>query len=330
MNLFFARLFGKLMTAEKAEKYNEQLIENAKRYRKIEASEEYKEYLQLKDEVGSASFAAKKQDFLSTKEGKKTWPATDEAKKEARLAALTKSADILFIEKADLREVEDTESWQLTFTADFSNATLAKNGFKPGFWFKNPQLKSDFSYIEEAQAYVGEKNVETSHGLLSIITKREEVSAPAWDGKKGFVMHDFHYSSAVINTGDQFSQPIGKFVAKVRATGKCHSAIYLVGANRFPVIELFHFNGKHLTLGFTDKNGAERIDVKGIKASDWNLLTCAVNRQEIVWSINNREVFRTKNPLPGQELYFSCQSFAPAQKGAEGRLDIDYIKAYNR
>lgn len=395
MNLFFARLTGKLMTAEKAEKYNVQLLADAQRYREIEASEEYKEFLALEKETSDQKFLAKKQDTQSRKykdteyyqaeqelkslsreksvktylaaktaeekdavagtievkkylelqqktataewkkaaafwQDKNRWATTEEGKKEARLAQLRKNANILFAQKADIRQIEEIESWKQTWVAEFNAPTLEKNGMKPGFWFKQAAMKTDFSYVGEDLAYTGEKNVNIQNGILSIITKKEHVSAPAWDAKKGFTMHEFPYTSAVVNTGDSFSQPIGMFVAKVKATGKCHSAIHLVGEDRFPVIELFHYNGKKLVVGFTDKNGSEREVISGLNANEWMILTVLVNRQEIIWNLNNREVFRAKNPLPGQALHFSCQSFAPQGKGGESRMDIGYLKAYTR
>jgi len=395
MNLFFARLTGKFMNAEKAEKYNIQMLADAQRYREIEASEDYKEYLALEKETADTKFQAKKQDltgrsykdtefyaqekqlksllkeknvkkYLAAKtqeekdnfagtmevkeylalaektsaasykeekafwQNKNRWATTEEGKKEARLAQLKKSANILFAQKADIRQIEEIESWKQTWIAEFNAPSLEKNGMKAGFWFKQAGLKTDFSYVGEGLAYMGEKNVNIQNGILSIVTKKEHVEAAAWDAKKGFVMHPFDYTSAVVNTGDTFSQAIGMFTAKVKASGKCHSAIHLVGENRFPVIELFHYNGKKLVVGYTDKNGSEREVIGGLNANEWMILTVYVNRQEIVWQINNMEVFRAKNPLPGQELHFSCQSFAPEGKAGESRMDIGYLKAYTR
>ena len=327
MNLFFARIFGKLMNAEKAEKYNAQKLADAKRYREIEASETYKEYLALEREVSSTLFIAKKEELKASKE-KGAWQGSDEAQKETRLAALKKTSGIAFMLNADIREIEEIESWKKVWETEFNDSNLEKNDMKAGFWFKQKGLKTNFSYIGEALAYMGEKNISIRNGILSILTKKERVSAPAWDAKQGFKMHDYMYTSAVVNSGDAFSQPIGKFIAKVRATGKCHSGVYLVGEDTFPVIELFHYNGKNLVVGLTDKNGSDREVIKGIKANDWMILTVNVNRQEIVWTLNNMEIHRAKNPLPGQSLHFTCLSFAPEGKAGESRFDIGYLKGY--
>lgn len=395
MNLFLLRLTGKLMKTERFEKYIRGLLADAKRYREVEQSESYQEFLALQKEVTDDKFQAKKQELISRKYKetdyfRKTdemnrllrskdvkaylaakteadrmpltgtidvksylrlkeevespefkeknafwadthrWEHSEQGKKEARYNALKKSADIQFFLHANKRRIEEMESWKETFKAPFHEPDLAKNGFQAGFWFKQPQLKRNFSYREEAQAYMGERNVNIQNDVLSIVTKKEQVTAPAWDAKKGFIMHPFAYTSAVINTGESFSQPIGLFMAKVRATGKCHSAIYLVGENRFPLIELYHYNGKRIIVGITDKNGREEETLRGVSAKDWQIMSVAVNRQEIIWMVNEVEVFRCVNPLPGQKLYFAAQSFAPANKAGEGRLDIAWVRAFER
>lgn len=285
-----------------------------------------KSYLRLQQEAETPEFKEKNAFWADAKR----WEHSEKGKKEARFEELKKSPDIQFYLKANKRRIEEMESWKPTFLAAFHEPDLAKNGFKTGFWFKQPELKRDFSYCEEAQAYPGEQNVNLQNDILSIVTKKEHVTAPAWDEKKGFTMHDFNYTSAVINTGDSFSQPIGLFMAKVRATGKCHSAIYLVGENRFPLIELYHYNGRNIVVGITDKNGKEERLLRGIHPREWYVMAVAVNRQEIIWTVNEREVFRCVNPMPGQKLYFSCQSFAPLKKAGEGRLDIAWIRAFER
>lgn len=395
MNLFFARLTGKLKSTEKFEQHLQNMLAEAKRYHEVETSDMLKEYLELKKKVTAEKFILKKQELLNRKykateeydkhrqylklqkdktvkkflaalndeerqkyagsmavrefeklkalvetpefeerrkfwADAKRWFKTEEARIEARFEELEKKEDILFFNKVDKRRVDEVNSWKHVFTSNFQNPSLEKNHFSAGFWFKQPQMKKDFSYVEEAQAYVGDRNVEILNDTLSIITRKEKTCAPAWDTKKGFVMHDFDYTSAVINTGGKFAQSIGLFSAKVRATGKCHSAIYLVGENRFPLIELYHYNGKNIVVGITDKNGREEQTVKGINPGEWYVFAVAINRQEIIWKVNDVEVFRTKNPMPGQELYIAAQSFAPAQKGGEGRLDIEWIKTYER
>ena len=285
-----------------------------------------KGYLRLKEETETPEFKEKNAFWAD----KKRWEHSERGQLEARFNALKNSENIRFYLKADKRSLEYFESWQPIWKAPFSEPSLAANNFKPGFWFKQPELKRDFSYCEEAQAYMGDRNVNIQNSVMSIITKKEHVTAPAWHAKQGFTMHEFDYTSAVINTGDTFGMAVGRFTAKVRATGRCHSAIYLVGENRFPLIELYHYNGRHIVVGITDKNGKEEEILRGIHANEWYVMSVSVNRQEIIWKINDLEVFRCVNPMPGQKLYITCQSFAPKEKAGEGRLDVAWIRAFER
>ena len=308
---------------------------NVKQYLKAKNDEErdklagniaVKGYLRLKEETETPEFKEKNAFWAD----KKRWEHSERGQLEARYNALKNSENIRFYLKADKRSLEIFESWQPTWSAPFREPSLEKNDFKPGFWFKQPGLKRDFSYCEEAQAYMGEQNINIQDSVMSIVTKKEHVTAPAWHEKQGFTMHEFDYTSAVVNTGDTFSMAVGRFAAKVRATGRCHSAIYLVGENRFPLIELYHYNGHHIVVGITDKNGKEEQVLRGIRANEWYVMSVSVNRQEIIWKINDMEVFRCVNPLPGQKLYIACQSFAPKDKAGEGRLDVAWIRAFER
>lgn len=308
---------------------------NVKQYLKAKTDEEriklagnisVKSYLRLKEETATPEFKEKNAFWAD----KKRWEHSERGQLEARYNALKKSANIQFYLHADKRLLENFQSWHPTWNASFREPNLAANDFQPGFWFKQPGLKRDFSYCEEAQAYMGDRNINIQDSVMSIITKKEHVTAPAWHAKKGFTMHEFDYTSAVVNTGGLYSMSVGRFLAKVRATGKCHSAIYLVGENRFPLIEMYHYNGRHIVVGITDKNGKEEQVLRGISPNDWYVMSVSVNRQEIIWKINDFEVFRCVNPMPGQNLYIACQSFAPLKKAGEGRLDIAWIRTFER
>lgn len=393
MNLFFKRLFGKMMTAEKFETKVAQLQADAKRYREVEASAEYKELKELEQVVSEPRFQATKKEYLTKKynetveyknyteykklqgdkavkaylqalndeerakyegsmavknflqlkaivdeagfeskrlfwQDKNRYKQTEEFKKEARLEELKKSADMQFLAKADVKAIEAFEAWRETYKAPFHSNSIKENLVQTGFWFKQAGLKRDFSYVEEAQAFMGERNVSIMNDALSIVMKKEHAEAAAWDSKKGFHMHEFDYTSAIVNTGDSFKQANGIFAAKVRATGKCHSALYLVGENRFPVIEMFHFNGKNIEVGVCDGKTKNVEVLKSLPASEWNIIEVLVEQYELVWKVNGYEVFRAKNLLSRENLYFSAQCFAPKANGAEGQLDIDWLRAF--
>ena len=51
--------------------------------------------------------------------------------------------------------------------------------------------------------------------------------------------------------------------------------------------------------------------------------------KELIWMINNYEVYRTVRNIPDEELYLALSSFIPEkEKGDKGVLEVDWIKVY--
>ena len=76
MNLFTARLTGKMLSTDQFEKSIQDMINRVNRWRQIEKSPELAEYLKLKEIVESAKFQQTKQElserkYKDTEEGKK-------------------------------------------------------------------------------------------------------------------------------------------------------------------------------------------------------------------------------------------------------------------
>lgn len=285
-----------------------------------------KNYLQLKGIVEEEGFETRRLFW----EDKNRWKQTEEYREEMRYEELKKNADISFYMSAKKEQFAELESLRETMHAPFHVGSLKENGFQTGYWFKNPNLKKDFSMKSEAQAYAGEKNINIQSDVLSILCQKEQYESVVWDAKNGFVPKTFDYTSAKVNNGNTFMQGEGLFVAKVRANGKCHSSIDLVNEAGDKVIELFHYNGKKIVVGTAGKSGQNEEVISGINAHDWYLMTVRVERTQLVWTINGKEVLTTNNPLSGEKMYFSMQSYAPAAKGGEGRLDVAWVRAFEK
>lgn len=393
MNLFLARLTGKIMSSDQFEKHIRQLLEDHRRYTIIEQSDELKEYRQLEQIIGDVRFQETKKeyktknykdtveyknysDFLAlqkdpvvqkylhavTDEERNTvvgaiavknyiqlksivdeagfeskrafwenpnrWLQTEEYRKEMRLEQLKKNPDIQFYLNADPEKFRALSNLKETFKAPFHDGRLDSNMFGTGFYIQDKSMRRDFSLISEAQAYTGEKNINILNDVLSIITKREDTEALVWDAKKGFVMHPFHYTSSIINSGDSFQQADGLYMAKVRASGKCHSAICLMTEDEKTAIELYHYNGKNIVVGYKNAKDEEEEVIRGLKPQDWHTFSVLVDEKKMVFFLNERTILETENPVPGQKLHFSIRSFAPANHGAEGRIDVDWVRGF--
>ena len=76
MNLFTARLTGKMLSTEAFEKTIYEMQERVKRWREIEKSPELAEYLELKKTVESTAFQERKNELVNRK-----YKDTDEGRK---------------------------------------------------------------------------------------------------------------------------------------------------------------------------------------------------------------------------------------------------------
>lgn len=391
MNLFLTRLTGKLMSSEKFENHIRGLIADMRRFRQIEASKEYQEYVELKQIVEDPKFQAYKKELLTrkfkdTKEyeqmqtfkklhkskqvkkylkaeteeekaealeladvkryvelkeivnsdyfrkaydfnaDKKRWFVTEESNQDSRYAQLCKNKDIQFFLRQDAERIAAMELWQEAFLDKFADS---KN-WRPGFAYAQKEMKKVHSFVNEEAAYVGGKNISVGSGLFSLITRKEHVTTSAWDEKKGFVLKDFDYTTDCASTVESFNQAEGLFMAKVRVKGKQHSHLCLAGTDNVPVIELCFYNGRRNFFGTVGKNLKNLFDLRGVSASSWNIYSAMVTNAEVVFYINNLEVFRAPNPCAGQPLHFVALSSLPQGLKGEGELEIDWVRAFKK
>lgn len=393
MNFYFlnALLSGKLMTTPKFEGIIELSRQQSKRYRQVEKTEKYKEYLALKEEVESAAFLAKKKQikdvkYANTDEAKKLaqfatlgkdkavreflkdgsnaentkvvrynelkvetqsaefqkmnefwkdanrWAGTPEGKKEVRYAELLKDEDIVFMQNANMQLIANHEHYavDLLWQDDFLWTSLKESDWKPGFAYPDG-FKAVHSYANERQAYVGGRNVETKDSKLYIHTKKESVEGAAWDEKKGLTMMPFEYTSDIIYMDKVAFEEGMTISAKVKCTGSLNHGIYLRSKKHLPFISVFDFTGKKLWCGMKDSMKSD----KQLKPLDGLLplvdTVFAVNwtKDEIIWYVNNMEVYRAKNTMPkGEKLYLHCYSFLfkKERSASEGKLEVDWIR----
>ncbi len=101
MNLFAARLTGKMLSTEAFEKTVYDMQERVKRYRQIEKSPELAEYKDLKQRVESSEFKTRKNELVSRK-----YKDTDEGRLMASYERLKKSGNISEAGQEQLRKIE--------------------------------------------------------------------------------------------------------------------------------------------------------------------------------------------------------------------------------
>ncbi len=438
MNLFFKKLFGKLLSTEKFEQHIADAATSVQRYRQIEKSNDWKEYQLLHELVTSADFQAKKKQLTTTKYKQTThfallkelsalkknkklqaflavkdssvlkdflffrnspdyvklsdkalvkasddlkhwadfekskdyqaylgmkdsplparyaelqkqtadevfqeenifwanpnrWITTEDYKQETRYKQLAESPDIQFFLAQSKAEVERCEAYTATFADEFDWKRLDDSAWRAGFAYASPLLKRHHSFANEQQANNEGKNCGTINGVLTLLTKEETVTAAAWDEKRGFVSKDFAYTSDVVTTAEQFRQKEGLFMAKVRCSGAINHVAWMGGDKKLPLVKLFHFDGKKLFVGNTSEKGFAGERIRGINPQEFYIYSIVWNKQELIWYVNNVEVYRTANCIPQEALYLAFSSFISAgQRGAEGKIEADWVRVYEK
>ena len=259
------------------------------------------------------------------------WLTTPEHVQEVRFEQLSKLPDLKFFFSQDVKKIEEMESYKLTFGEEFQWVRLAESKWKPGFCYRNKNLLKQHSFANEKQANNGGKNAGSINGTFTILTKHEAVTAPAWDAKKGFINKEYEYTSDVLNTADSFRQEGGLFMIKLRCFGNIHHAAWLGAESRLPMVTLFHYNGKQIVVGNITTDGFTGDKIGGISPSQYYIYSLRWTRTELVWYVNNVEVYRMQRSVPREELYLALSSFiSEKQRPQEGKFEVDWIRVYKQ
>lgn len=324
----FENLGDKNKVKESAELQKLKAFEHSKEYKtytRFHDSYIIKEYEQLKALTSTPEFKAKNEFWANPHR----WQTTPEYVKEQRFYELDKNPDIAFFNKEKPERFTKYRSLEVTFHDEFDWNTLDKSRWNFGFHYKSAKLIGNHSFANEKQANNSGKNVSVENGILKITTKHEKIKATAWDTTKGFIEKEFNYTSDVLQTAGDFRQKGGIFRAKLRCSGNINHAFWLGTDNKLPHANIFHFDGKKINIGNANKNLVDGINITGLNPSQYYIYTFKWTEKELVWMINDLEVYRTVSNIPSEEMYMAFNSFIPQKsKGSDGLLEVDWVRVY--
>jgi beta-glucanase (GH16 family) len=173
--------------------------------------------------------------------------------------------------------------------------------------------------------------------MLKILTMNEKKAASAWETKIGFISKNFDFTSGILNSGESFQQQFGLIKVKLRIAGSkdISHACWLGADGKLPHVNLFHFNGKNIVVNNYAQEGASvavvKETVKGISPTDFYIYSLEWNQSELIWKVNNVEVFKTSKAVPQESMFLAFNSFiSEQQKGGQGSLDVDWIRVYKK
>lgn len=317
-----------LARLKKFEKSNEYKI-----YTRFHDSYVVKEYLELKDKVNNPEFK-KSNEFWSNP---KRWETTKEYQTESRFHRIADNDDMKFYLKHKLSDFALVAGYDLVFEDNFAWNSLDASKWGVGFHYKNPAFVGKHSFANEKQSNNNGNNVRVIAGNLHIVTKEKKNEALAWHKDKGFVQKEFEYTSDVIHGSNAVRQKGGLYRAKMRfagAKGVTH-AFWLKGEDKTPHINICKCDKGEIEVGiywsskFETKYTSTRI--KGLNLSKFFIYSFEWNEKELIWYINDLEVFRTSNFMPQEAMYPLLNSFVSEDsKGGEADFEIDYIRVYSK
>jgi beta-glucanase (GH16 family) len=82
-------------------------------------------------------------------------------------------------------------------------------------------------------------------------------------------------------------------------------------------------------LGNANKDLYDGVKITGINPSEFFIYTLVWNKKELIWMINDLEVYRTASNVPKEAMYMAFNSFISEQQhGSAGSLEVDWVRVY--
>lgn len=298
-----------------------------KNYRTCERSKAVRDYLTLIAEIETEDFQTRQAFWANPKR----WYTTEESKQDERYMELKKSEDIQFYLSRDAKQIAEWESYKTLFQDEFDQSNVKNSAWKAGFYYANPNLKTDHSYANEQQAYNHGNNTYASGSILTIETRRETATAAAWHPTKGFIPKEYAWTSDIMQTAATFQAKEGLFLAKVRVSGQANAALYLASGERLPIVKLMQWKDKKVWAGMRTAKEDVQVSLQGVAANSWMIYGVEITAKEIVWYINDQEILRTPNTLQGASLYPAIAEYLPEGITAgPGKIEVDWIRVYKK
>lgn len=211
--------------------------------------------------------------------------------------------------------------------------SVPATGWKAGYKYPNEQFVAVHSTDNELQGYTGGKNVEKVNGGLRIMTRKEHVQAMTWSEKSGMVKREFEWSSDLMNNGIDMDRNGGVVMIKMSCKGRPSFGACLMSADKTTMMNVMEVKGKKVYAGVRPKPGMDAAskELKGLKAKREYIYTVKWTSTEIVWFVNNMEVFRTDNFIPSGKkmcLHLYGRIDKDVRRRGEGVMEVAWVKEY--
>ena len=309
-----------------------------KEYFKFRDSKEYANFLntdgsarlarynELKDYVATSEFREKKKYLLDTKRFEKSemFSSIQEFDK------LKKNEDILwYFRVKDSDKFNILKERELTFSDEFEGDRLDTNKWLTNYYWGDKLDAGRFSVGTDLHAYTEKENFEVRNSLLKIITKPQKINGKAWT-LGGFKVHEYNFTSGLINSGKSFRQKYGTFTAKIRlGNPMAKSAFWMLADKITPHINICRTSdGKVLF----DYYAAPEKRVKGSAGSkfakNYFIYTLEWTPDKLVWKINGATVMTQTSDVPQEPMYILLSGGLDKPINSMITTEIDWVRVY--
>jgi hypothetical protein len=309
-----------------------------KDYYSFKKSKEYSNFLntdgsarlarfnELKDYVATAEFKERKKYLLD----KKRFEKTEMFKEVQELDKLKKNEDILWYFKIkDSNKFDILKQRELTFSDEFEDDKLNTKKWLTNYFWGDKLLGDRYTVGTDLQAYTEKENFEIRNSLLKIITKPQKIQGKAWT-PGGFKVHEFGYSSGIVNTGKSFRQKYGTFTAKVKlGNPAAKSAFWMLTDKITPHIDVCRTaNGKVLCDYFATAEKRVKGSLGSKYANDFFIYTLEWTPDKLVWKINDTEVLKQTSDVPQEPMYILFSGGLDKPVNSMTAMEIDWVRVY--
>ena len=251
---------------------------------------------------------------------------------------------LLLFQNCKKTPIDQNNSYELTFNEDFLEPALDTNIWDT-HWDQGIATNEDNQQLFIDSAFV------IQDGILHIMAKRDTVIGIVHDASYNYIHKEFYLTSGIMNTAKSFAQQFGYFEIRCKVPyGKSFwPAFWMMPYAKWPPeIDVFEISGEHpeglhMTNHFTDKNGktdqvSTTIDGPDL-SRDFHVYAIEWTPTELIWYLDNVEVFRTNSGIPQERMYLIVNLSIGRGPGygqpdqttpLPNSMDIDYIRVYQK
>ncbi len=305
-----------------------------KNFLNVKDSSDLKRYDELTKMVDSEEFKQRKA-YL---EDKNKWQKTEEYAKQQEYLSMKKLPHLVkYFSYKNGNAFDFFRKWEVSFEDDFKSVKPNKEKWSGKTYIAEKMLGDNYSLAGDLQVYTDGENVK-GNGKLAIEIRKEKKTGKVWHVSSGFLPIELDYTSGVVSSWPSFWQEDGIFEAKIKfaPVKQMVSSFYLSGEQNMPRLNLIEMGAKNRVGIISAENGkanVEGLDVSNLKKNQWYIFTVEKEGSNIVWKINESEVFRTQNNLFNGKLHLSASALVVDEISASqlpATFEIEWVKCYRK